>query len=287
TPTPIPFEPGEIIYTDTIVGHLRYIPAGDFIQGSPESEKCHYEYSETQFHHYLTLSYAVMETEVTRQMWADLKAVQACLPDDPTNTIHGEGSNNPVQMVTWFDAVLFANLLSLQNGFTVCYYKDADYTIPLDVVNYLSGKKVFCNFESTGFRLLSEGEWEYACRAGTMTAYNNGQDNTSCEEDPVLAPLAWYKFTSFETTHPVALKEPNAWNLWDMHGNVLEICWDWDSDYPEEATDYRGPVTGSLKMVRGGSWYAEAQHCRSAFRGIFDPKRNIRTIGFRLARTIK
>ena len=103
-------------------------PSG-FVQGSTTDEPCR-STAETQFTHVLTRDLAVMETEITRQMWADLKAVQPTLPIDPTNTSYGSGMTNPVQNPTWYETVLFANLLSVRNGLTRCYYKDVAFTDP-------------------------------------------------------------------------------------------------------------------------------------------------------------
>ncbi|MBN2384050.1 formylglycine-generating enzyme family protein [bacterium] len=276
---------------DRIVGSMSIIPAGTFSQGSPSTEECRFD-DEAQYSHTLTRAVAVMETEVTRQMWADLRAVQSSLPDDPTATGYGPGMNNPVQSITWLEAVLFANLLSIHNGLTCCYYIDAALSVPLDAMNYETGP-VFCNFDHGGYRLMTEGEWEYACRAGTTTAYNSGHDNLTClGSDANLEPLAWYAENAHVTgglqTHPVGEKLANSWTLQDMHGNVWEWCWDWYlSSYPDNSTDFRGPETGSDRCVRGGSYSDEPKHCRAASRGCCEPLTRFSDIGFRLARTVQ
>ncbi|MFC1853101.1 formylglycine-generating enzyme family protein, partial [candidate division CSSED10-310 bacterium] len=265
TPTPFPGNSGDLYAIDTIVGNLRLVKAGTFTQGSPSDENCR-KSNEDQFTHTLTRNLAVMENEVTRQMWADLKAMQSSLPSDLTKTDYGSGMNNPAQNMNWSHTILFANLLSIQQDLTRCYYKDAEFTIPVDSSNYSSGS-FYCDFSASGFRLLSEGEWEYACRSGTTTAYNSGQNNTTCNEvDPNLDPLAWYGYYFGMGTHPVGTKQANSWNLYDMHGNVWEWCWDWFSIYPEDSTDYTGPSSGSGRLARGGGWNSSAEFCRSAFR---------------------
>ena len=123
----------------------------------------------------------------------------------------------------------------------------------------ITSAAVTVNWNATGYRLPTEAEWEYACRAGTTTAYNTGNtisDNTG-----------WYDANSKSRTHEVGLKPPNAWGLYDMHGNVWEWCWDWYGSYASGAqTDPTGAASGSYRVIRGGCWYNFGQDLRSAFR---------------------
>ena len=127
-----------------------------------------------------------------------------------------------------------------------------------------------------GFRLPTEAEWEYACRAGTTGArYGNLDD------------VAWYSSNSGSTTHPVRRKQPNAWGLYDTLGNVFEWCWDWWDTYPSGVvTDPVGPGSGSYRVGRGGSWSGGAQFARAAYRGRWTPGRRFVNLGFRLARSL-
>jgi len=294
TPTPTPYQPGEIFSVDAIVGTMRYVPSGTFTQGSPTDEPCRIS-NETQFNHTLTRTLAVMETEVTRQMWADLRAGQPTLPTDPTNTSHGSGMTNPAQYMTWYETVLFANLLSVQNGLTRCYYTDASFTVPVDSTNYTTGP-FYCNFAESGYRLLSEGEWEYAARAGTTTPFACNEPNytsgncwdCTAGTHPTLEQHAVYcDLNGNYQSEPVGSKLSNPWNLKDMHGNLYEWCWDFRyATYPGDTTDYAGPVSGSYRVMRGGSWYSEAQYCRSAIRGGDAPGHRNVCVGFRLCRTV-
>ena len=292
-------QPGDLYGVDSIVGDLMYVPAGTFAQGSPADEPCRYS-DETQFTHTLTRNLAVMATEVTRQMWADLKAAQPTLPADPTYTGVGAGMSNPVQYVSWYEAVLFANLLSLQQGFTQCYYTDAGFTAPVDASNYVTDS-IYCDFDANGHRLPTEGEWEYFCRAGTSTPFwiaepnytaaNCGTNSTS-GMFPALETVAWFYANSsvFHATSPVGTKLANSWGLYDTHGNVMEWCWDWYGDYPSgSVTDYSGATSGSLRLRRGGGWYTSiANYCRSAYRHHnFTPGDRVTYLGFRLVRAVE
>jgi len=137
------------------------------------------------------------------------------------------------------------------------------------------------------YRLPTEAEWEYACRAGSNTAFaNGGITETGCGHDPNLDAMGWYCGNSGSKTHPVAQKKPNAWGLYDMHGNVWEWCQDWYGDYPRgHVTDPAGPSSGSLRVNRGGGWSSNAGFCRSAFRDCYSPGFRYGYLGFRLART--
>jgi formylglycine-generating enzyme required for sulfatase activity len=133
---------------------------------------------------------------------------------------------------------------------------------------------------SNKYRLPTEAEWEYAARAGTTTAYSFGDDLSD------LDTYAWYRGNSDDKTHPVGQIEPNAWGLYDMHGNVREWVQDWYGEYPVgPVTDPTGPSSGTLRVVRGGSWRYSAQDCRAAYRFHFAPNLRDSSLGFRLARS--
>jgi len=131
-------------------------------------------------------------------------------------------------------------------------------------------------------RLPTEAEWEYACRAGTTTAYSFGDDSSK------LGGYAWYDGKAHDKdkmyTHPVGTKKPNAWGLYDMHGNVYEWCTDWydDSYVNAGVRDPMGPATGTYRLARGGSWYGGPQRCRAAYRGRLTPDVRIHVYGFRV-----
>ncbi|PIE03316.1 MAG: hypothetical protein CSA81_02630 [Acidobacteria bacterium] len=284
--------------SDAILGNLLLVNAGTFTQGTA-TDPCR-DHDETPFTHTLTRNFLAMETEITRQMWADLKALQPSLPDDPTNTNYGAGMNHPVQSVQWYEAVLFANLLSLERGLTRCYYKDAAFTDPVVAGNHTSGS-FYCNFNANGYRLPTEGEWEYMARAGTSGPFSIDEPNYNsgscggCVAGTLssLESVAWFCGNSYDpagnnTTKPVGLKNPNPWGLKDVHGNVREWCWDYwysTTTYPTgSVTDYTGPASGVHRVSRGGCCWILALRCRSADRGRDAPDYRYGCLGFRLVR---
>lgn len=128
--------------------------------------------------------------------------------------------------------------------------------------------------------LPTEAEWEYACRAGSTTVFSFGDDRSE------LGDYAWFHGNSGSTTHPPGEKTPNAWGLYDMHGNVIEWVGDWHAPYSgERQSDPTGPATGIFKVLRGGSWFNYEFLCRSDYRYYYNPDNRDTLIGFRLLRT--
>ena len=148
---------------------------------------------------------------------------------------------------------------------------------PVESVSWDDCRKFIakCNAAARGvrFALPTEAQWEYACRAGTTGPYAGSGD---------LDEMGWYDGNRGNGTHPVGRKRPNAWNLYDMHGNVWEWCVDWDGVYEGDCTDPTGPASGEDRVLRGGCWHVNARYCRSAFRFGNLPGFRYLSIGFRL-----
>lgn len=207
--------------------------------------------------HHVTLSpFLISTTEITQEQY---EAVTG------TNPSFFKGLPNlPVERVSWYDAADFCNALSDRMGFERCY--ESDYT---------------CRYESNGFRLPTEAEWEYAARAGTSLEYSTGNTEQS------LALAGWYVANSENETAQVATKMPNAAGLYDMHGNVYEWCQDFFQFYNcGSQTDPTGPESGLHRIIRGGSWASRAKECRSAHRFMHVSERGLSTLGFRIVRRL-
>lgn len=278
---------------DFIAGTMWFVKAGTFSQGRGAGDPCDPGDS-NPFTHVLTRNLVVMETEVTRQMWMDLQAVQPDLPPDPSHTAPGQTTGFPVNNPSWREAVLFANLLSVQNRLTPCYYSDANCLQPVAKSNYLTTAAVFTKWNATGYRLPTEGEWEYCCRGGSITPFSLPEPEfTGCQDYctaghlPALETVAWFCANNTPAgTKPAGQKLPNSRGLRDLHGNVWEWCWDYYTEvYPAgTSTDYHGPDSGTHRVIRGGSCSEPASNCRSAFRGYLPAEGRDEYTGFRLVR---
>ena len=290
TSTPGPTNTPRPTNTPTMEGFI-YIPPGVYQCGDSSDEPCAWQPRQHQVT--LTRGLEVMKTEVTRLMWAKLRAVEPYLPSDPSQIEISPTMNHPVQKVTWFEAVLFANLQSVRHGFTRCYYKDAEFTEPVDVTNYTSDS-FYCDFDANGYRLPTSAEWEYVCRAGSTGSfpfYEPKYGHHTCGScNPqmliVLVQYSVYCANSAGTARVVGSKLPNPWGLYDMHGNVCEWVWDWYELYSSEpVVDPTGPETGSYRVMRGGDWNCSASGCRSASREWRTPGYSSNNLGFRLVRS--
>ena len=254
--------------TNSIGMELIEIPAGKFTMGSPEDEKDHQE-DEAQVSVTLTKPFGLGKTEVTQGQW---KSVMGTEPWKGQQLVQAD-KDCPATFVSYFDAVEFCEKLT--------------------DLERKSGK-LKANEE---YRLPSEAQWEYACRAGTTTAFSFGDESK-------LSSHAWWGGLDFEAVlkgeikagpgnaareqyaHKVGMKKPNTWGLHDMHGNVLEWCSDWYGDVLSGGVDPAGLEEGLYRVNRGGSWWGIPGFCRSADRNDSIPSdRDYIGLGFRVARS--
>ncbi|HSW01723.1 MAG TPA: SUMF1/EgtB/PvdO family nonheme iron enzyme [Sedimentisphaerales bacterium] len=209
------------------------IPAGTFTMGDDEGGPDERPAHKVKLDAFFIDRYEVVQAEFKKHKISD-----------PS---HFKGDDRPLEQINWTDATLYCNERSLAEGFEPCYDEETWE----------------CNFDASGYRLPTEAEWEYACRAGTDTKYSFG-DRTA-----KLGVYAWWSDTSGGTTHPVGRKQPNPWGLYDMHGNVAEWCNDrYDPNYYAQSPSEnpRGPAQGQERVIRGGAWNSNATSCKSAYR---------------------
>ncbi|NLN02440.1 MAG: SUMF1/EgtB/PvdO family nonheme iron enzyme, partial [Lentisphaerae bacterium] len=228
---------------------MDWCPPGTFMMGSPSGEAGRW-YDDTQHRVTLTKGFWMGKYEVTQAQW---EAVMGSNPSYFKNA----GRSAPVEQVSWDDCQEFVRKLNVR--------------VP-----------------GGGFRLPTEAEWEYACRAVTSTVfqYDNDLDASMANFNGNYRYGNGRKGEYRLKTLPVGSFRPNVWGLYDMHGNVWEWCQDWHGEYPSgSVTDPAGPGSGSNRVYRGGGWYCFARGCRSACRSRGDPGDRVIYLGLRLARS--
>jgi formylglycine-generating enzyme required for sulfatase activity len=245
---------------------LKLIPAGTFTRGGNEVT--------------LTKSFYMGKYEVTQDQYQVVMGINLSYftPDNGRPSEAGETQGKrPVEYLSWFDAVEFCNKLSVNEGLYPVYTissRNPASGYPI------TGATVTADWSKNGYRLPTEAEWEYACRAGTTTAYNTGSNEISDN-------TGWYQENSGDKTHEIGKKLANAWGLYDMHGNVLEWCWDWLEAYESGAqTNPVGPPSSSIgsRVVRGGAWNRNSGDIRSTARDYGYPSYRFAHVGFRIVR---
>ena len=262
--------------TNSIGMELIEIPAGKFTMGSPAGEK-NRQASEAQVAVTLTQPFGLGKTEVTRGQWKNVM-----------------GSEPVTQAMELYRAQYGAYPKSYDDfpATDVSFFEAVEFCDTLTEVEHKAGKLK----ADEEYRLPTEAEWEYACRAGTTTAFSFGDESK-------LNSYAWWGGLDLEAAkkstvelgpgnaareqyaHKVGTKKPNPWGLHDMHGNVMELCSDWYGKTLPVGTDPVGPEEGSFRVFRGGGWGDDPGRCRSAFRDYGVPSGRSRDLGFRVARS--
>jgi len=256
---------------------LRRIQPGTFTMGSPVGEVGRSSY-EDQHEVTLTKPFYMGVFEVTQRQW---ELVMGSKPSYFSNVSYYQ--TRPVENVSYNDIRGSSAGAGWPNSSAV------------DASCFLGKLRAKTGLED--FDLPTEAQWEYACRAGTTTALNSGKNLTSTGSDANMAEVGryWYNGGSSYSsgvdtsgaTAKVGSYQPNAWGLYDMHGNVWEWCLDWWTSSLSSATDPVGAASGSARSYRGGGWVNFANNCRSAYRnGYYNPSDRINGIGFRLSRTL-
>lgn len=230
---------------------VRVLP-GTFMMGSKTGLGYEQPVHEVQ----ITYSFLVSKFEITQKQWLTVM---------DTNPSLYVGEKLPVMNVDWLDAVLFCNKLSKLMKLDTCYV-------------FLDSGIVWFDTSANGFRLPTEAEWEYVCRAGSTGDFaGNG--------NPL--DMGWFDINSGMKPHPVGEKLPNSWGIYDMHGNAWEWCWDWfDPFYYEKSprVNPRGPESGKNRVVRGGCWQKGTTFGRSSSRQF--PEDQKTNFGFRIVRNL-
>jgi len=261
-------------FSQTINYEMVRVPGGTFQMGSDDSQD-----RNASPPHLVSLDgFSMGKYEVTQEQYQAVMGYNPSYFHGGTEREPDAGevqSRRPVESVSWYEAIEFCNKLSTMEKLQPVY----TITDRTPSTGYpIMSATVTADRSKNGYRLPTEAQWEYACRAGTATPWHSGTETE-------LGNYAWYDANSNDKTHEVGKKAPNAWGLYDMHGNVWEWCWDWYGDYRNSwQAEPVGASSGSVRVFRGGGWVSSAAYVRSAGRYYFTPSSRNRDLGFRLVR---
>ena len=266
------------------------VPGRTFIQSDPYGNS---------FSHTIS-AFKMGKYQVTYNLW--YAVYQWAVGNGYSFANAGAGSGYaPVTTVNWRDVIVWCNAYSQKSGLTPVYCSDPGLTTPIkNSTNGVYGSSInttagsfdnpYVNWNTNGYRLPTEGEWQYAASyidGSSWTPYNYASGATADYNDATATRLvAWY-YVNCNGTQVVGGKTANALGIYDMSGNVWEWCWDWGGAYPGTYTDYRGSASGSVRVIRGGGFYDDAEHMQVGFRysNYADPYGAYYDSGFRFART--
>ncbi len=275
---------------------MVFIPGGTFTQESPKG-------SNTEKFNHTISAFSIGKYEVTYELWhtvykwavdngytfanKGIEGKDGTAGAEPT----ADGKYQPVTNINWRDAIVWCNAYSKLSGLTPVYMFGGDVLKDSSDANANHCDNAVAYTSSNGYRLPTEGEWQYVASNKGRTPYKRASggsvdyaaNDNDYEDD--CKKVAWYGGNSGSDTHPVGKKAVNAFGLYDMSGNVWEWCWDLYGDYPTDAqTDYTGASSGSYRVVRGGSWSYDSKGLRVGYRHYFSPNREDYYLGFRVAR---
>jgi uncharacterized repeat protein (TIGR02543 family) len=284
----------DIIFAENIVpGGIAFkkihdgITSVTFTMGSPTSEPGRNPdkpENETQHSVTLTNGFYMGKYPVTQEQWEAVMGNGN--PSGHKTAVERESGTPgklPVENLTWYDVVEFCNKLSASENLFPVYSLNMKTNPDEWGPKGTAWDSITMDMSKNGYRLPTEAEWEYACRAGEPKAFNN--ENNDHTNETLVNAVAWYNLSSGSSTHKVGLKQANKWGLYDMHGNVYEWCWDW---FIHNITAYNnnptGPATGTGRVLRGGSFAAPSDRQRSAYRNAISPAVHYGDSSMRLVR---
>jgi formylglycine-generating enzyme required for sulfatase activity len=235
---------------------MVFVEGGAFNMGNNKGSS-----GEKLVHDVTVSSFYMGKFEVTQEEWKPVMG---------NNPSYRKGNPCPVNLINWYDAVEYCNKRSRKEGFKPCYSG--------------SGDQIACNFDADGYRLPTEAEWEYAARGGIQSRHFKFSGSNDAGE------VAWYLKNLIVYFQPVGEKKPNELGIYDMSGNMWEMCWDWyDIDYYKNspAKNPKGPLSGIRRIIRGGSWLDPEDKLGCTLRSAIVPYRKAAHLGIRVVRTAK
>ena len=237
---------------------MIFVRGGTFRMGDTFGDG---NYSEKPAHDVNLSSFYISKYEITQRNWIETMG---------NNPAKFWNDDNPVESITWNDAIEFCNQRSILEGLQQCYRYEAG--------------KIVCDFNANGYRLPTEAEWEFAARGGLQSK------NTKFSGSSNISEVAWYYNNSDNAPHSVGLKSPNELGIHDMSGNVWEYCWDYyDENYYSQspAQNPTGPLSGNSHVIRGGSWTDDAVFNKVYYRNYYENRARGSNVGFRIVRIAK